>query len=336
MKAGQEPHGDFGMLMKNLSFKLIKLLIMSYRSGHNFNIEHYKNVLNDNSYDFDLPQSYEDLTALFHEILAKGIHGFCFSIYEDGQKPGVEISKSQVSRRMKILKPYSSWVRSFSCIEGNEFVPIVAKEEGMKTLVGAWLSDDLEMNELEIESLINLAKNGKVDIAAVGNEVLYRNDLTLEQLLSYIRRVKEAIPNLPVGYVDAYYEFTVHPELADACDVILTNCYPFWEGCPFDYSLQHMNSMYHQALEAGKGKKVIITETGWPSQGQSLRGAEPSRISALKYFIHTHLWAQAKGIETFYFSSFDESWKTGPEGDVGAHWGIWDKNEKLKYDAFIS
>ena len=304
---------------------------MSYRSGHNFNLEHLNNTLNVNLSIFELPESEVDLKALLHEILTRGIHGFCFSIYGEGQKPGVTISKDQVRRRMKILKPYSNWVRSFSCIEGNEFVPIVAKDEGMNTLVGAWLSDDLDKNELEIEALIALAKSGNVDIAAVGNEVLYRNDLSLEQLLAYIRRVKELIPNISVGYVDAYYEFTVHPELVDACDLILTNCYPFWEGCPFEYSLQHINSMYHQALEAGKGKKVIITETGWPSEGQRLKGAEPNRISALKYFIHTHLWVQAKGIETFYFSSFDESWKTGPEGDVGAHWGIWDKTEKLKY-----
>ena len=304
---------------------------MSYRSGHNFNLEHLNNELNVKLSIFELPESEVDLKALLHEILTRGIHGFCFSIYGEGQKPGVTISKDQVRRRMKILKPYSNWVRSFSCIEGNEFVPIVAKDEGMNTLVGAWLSDDLDNNELEIEGLIELAKSGKVDIAAVGNEVLYRNDLSLEQLLAYIRRVKESIPNISVGYVDAYYEFTVHPELVDACSLILTNCYPFWEGCPFEYSLQHMNSMYVQALAAGKGKKVIITETGWPSEGQSLKGADPSRLHALKYFIQTHLWAQKNGIEVFYFSSFDESWKTGPEGDVGAYWGIWDKNEKLKY-----
>ena len=33
----------------------------------------------------------------------------------------------------------------------------------------------------------------------------------------------------------------------------------------------------------------------------------------------------------FYFSSFDESWKERYEGNVGQRWGIWDKNEKLKY-----
>ena len=33
----------------------------------------------------------------------------------------------------------------------------------------------------------------------------------------------------------------------------------------------------------------------------------------------------------FYFSSFDESWKVGDEGDVGAYWGLWDEQGNLKY-----
>ncbi len=52
----------------------------------------------------------------------------------------------------------------------------------MKTLVGAWLGNDLEKNEIEIEALISLANEGCVTIAAVGNEVMYRNDLTEDQL----------------------------------------------------------------------------------------------------------------------------------------------------------
>jgi exo-beta-1,3-glucanase (GH17 family) len=54
-------------------------------------------------------------------------------------------------------------------------------------------------------------------------------------------------------------------------------------------------------------------------------------MNALKYFINTQLWCKKAGIEAFYFSSFDESWKVGDEGDVGAYWGIWDKDEQLKY-----
>ncbi len=281
---------------------------------------------------YPIQASEEELKKIFHQLLKTKLHGLCFSMYEDGQEPGDHISEEQVLRRMKILKPHMKWVRSFSCIEGNEFVPKVAKQLGIKTLVGAWLSDDEEKNREEIDALIQMANQGLVDIAAVGNEVLYRNELTLDQLIGYMQEVRAKIPaDIPIGYVDAYYEFSSHPELVENSDVILANCYPFWESCQFDYSLAHMQQMCGQALSVAKGKKVIITETGWPSQGESLGAAQPSYINALKYFINAQLWAKEAQIEMFYFSSFDESWKVGAEGDVGAYWGLWDKNEKLKY-----
>lgn len=275
----------------------------------------------------------QDLRRLFRKTLKSGIHGICSSPYEEGQEPGDQLSDFQIRRRLGIIKPYSKWIRSFSCTEGNERIPKIAKEMGMKTLVGAWLGDQPKTNEKEINGLIELINNGFVDVAAVGNEVMYRGDLTEEELVQKIYNVKDAVKatKVPVGYVDAYYEFQERPAITEACDVILANCYPFWEGCDLDYSLLYMKDMYHKALRAGNGKKVIITETGWPSEGTSLQGAFPSEENAIKYFINTQKWSQEEDIEIFYFSAFDESWKIGDEGDVGAFWGLWDKNEKLKY-----
>ncbi len=303
---------------------------MSYREGHFFSLEdNTSKDINQNIHfsEISLPK----LSNIWRETLEKGIHGICFSLYEDGQKPGDIITAEQVNRRIQILKPHTNWVRSFSCLEGNEHIPRIAHQNGIKTLVGAWLSDDLELNEKEIESLITLAKEGCVDIAAVGNEVMYRGDLTEEQLLAYINRVKEALPNIPVGYVDAYYEFSYRPKITEVCDVILTNCYPYWEGCPIEYSLNHMQSMFGSAKDAGQGKRVIITETGWPSDGGSLKGAVASNENAIRYFIESQTWCNQNNIECFYFASFDESWKVGPEGNVGAYWGLWDKNENFKF-----
>ena len=273
----------------------------------------------------------DSLIKLSQSVLNNGMHGLCFSPYVEGQKPGDFISESQIRRKLELIKPYTKWIRTFSCTDGNEQIPILAKEYGLKTLVGAWLGDDPIINEDEINGLINLTNQGYVDIAAVGNEVMYREDLSEDELIDYINRVKSAIPNTPVGYVDAYYEFTDRPKITDVCDVILANCYPFWEGCSLEYSLVYMKQMYFQAMSAAKGKKVIITETGWPSQGANLEGAFPSYENALKYFINAQNWSNDENIEMFYFSSFDESWKVGSEGDVGAFWGLWDKDEKLKF-----
>lgn len=278
-------------------------------------------------------KSVKELRKLFRKTLKSGMHGLCCSPYEEGQEPGDQLSEDQIRRRLKKMKPYTKWIRSFSCTDGNEYLPKIAREMGIKTLVGAWLGDDPEINRRELENLISLCHEGYVDVAAVGNEVMYRGDLSEDELLDKIHYVKASIKDLdiPVGYVDAYYEFQERPAITDACDIILANCYPFWEGCDLDYSLLYMKDMYQKALKAGEGKKVIITETGWPSEGTNLQGAFPSEANAIKYFLNTQKWAQEEDIDIFYFSAFDESWKVGGEGDVGAYWGIWDKNERLKY-----
>jgi len=275
----------------------------------------------------------EKLQTIASDILTQKIHGIAFSPYLEGQGPGTQISESQIHQRLQVIKPNINWVRSFSCSEGNELIPQIAKSYGLKTMVGVWLDDDLKNNEIEIENAIKLAKSGHADILAVGNEVLLREDLTEQQLIDYISRVKAALPHVEVGYVDAYYEFEDHPKVAELCDVILANCYPFWEGCPADYSLLYMKDMYRRALKVANGKKVIITETGWPNIGTPERGAVPSYDNAMKYFINTYLWAEEDQIDIFYFSSFDETWKIKDEGDVGAYWGLWNKDGKLKYGA---
>jgi GPH family glycoside/pentoside/hexuronide:cation symporter len=232
---------------------------------------------------------------------------------------------------MGVITQNTKWVRSFSCTEGNENIPKVAQQKGLKTMVGAWIGHDKIKNEEEIEALIQLGKEGHIDIAVVGNEVLMRNELTEEELLQYINRVKKALPGIPVGYVDAYYHFLDRPKLVKSCDMLLVNCYPFWEGCHIEQAAAYLSRMFWVTKKIAHGKPVLITETGWPNCGNSVKGAEPSNLNAMKYFINANNWANAEKIELFYFSSFDESWKVHHEGDVGARWGIWDKNEQLKY-----
>jgi sugar (glycoside-pentoside-hexuronide) transporter len=278
------------------------------------------------------PEQLADLAGEFAEALHAGVHGLCFSPYLEGQSPGSLVDEAQIRARLGIIRPYTRWVRSFSCTDGHERTPRIAHELGMKTLVGAWLGTDREINEREIAGAIELARAGHVDILAVGNEVLLREDMSEDELLGYIERVKQAVPaGLPVGYVDAYYIFERHPRITAASDVLLTNCYPFWEGCPRDQAIAYMQSMYQRTVAVAAGKKVIISETGWPHTGTAFHGALPSVDGAMRYFIDTFRWARQDGVEVFYFAAFDEAWKVGAEGDVGAYWGLWDKNGQPKY-----
>ena len=109
---------------------------MSYRKDHQSSINDSDYSHKEGSYtqyesiDFS-SFSTTKLEQLWKDTLEKGMHGLCFSMYEDGQKPGDIISEEQVNRRIQIIKPYTKWVRSFSCIEGNEHIPKIASKNGL-------------------------------------------------------------------------------------------------------------------------------------------------------------------------------------------------------------
>jgi len=281
-----------------------------------------------------LPTAERDaLVAAFRAVLQGGMHGLCFSAYVDGQSPGSPISEAQVRERLQVVQPYTRWVRTFSCTDGHEHIPRVAHELGLKTLVGAWLGTDAAINQRELDGVIEVARGGHADIVAVGNEVLLREDLSEDHLIAHIERVRQALPGVPVGYVDAYYLFEQHPRVTAACDVILCNCYPFWEGCPREQAVAYMQSMVQRARAAAGGKPVIVSETGWPDRGSPFHGSVPSVEGAMRYFVDTFAWAAADAVDVFWFAAFDEAWKVGAEGDVGAFWGLWDHLGQPKFVA---
>jgi GPH family glycoside/pentoside/hexuronide:cation symporter len=282
--------------------------------------------------DIDMTRtSIDEAKGQVTNILSDQLHGLCFGSYKEGQKAGDSVGPKQIEQRMNVIAKHTQWVRSFSTANGNDHIAKAAKNNGLKTIVGAWISSDLDQNEKEIENLISLGKQGLIDIAAVGNEVLLREDLSLDKLLGYIARVKKELPNVQVGYVDAYYLFIQQPQLVDACDIVLANCYPFWEGCDIENATAYLDHMYQITKDAANNKPVIVAETGWPSAGENTEAAIPSEENAIRYLINANQWAKAKNAELFYFSAFDETWKVQEEGPVGGNWGIWNKNEQLKY-----
>lgn len=274
----------------------------------------------------------DEIRTLYNEQFQRGLYGLCFSAYTQDQRAGDVVTEAQVRRRIELIAPHTRWVRTFACTEGHELIPRLAHEKGLKTMVGAWISADRARNEREITALIDLARQGLVGLAVVGNEVLLRGELTEAELLAYVARVKAALPkDVPVGCVDAYFHFLERPALTAACDVLLTNCYPFWEGAPIDLAAQYVRRMHSLVKAAGGDKPVIITETGWPGSGQAVAGAVPSAEHAMRFFIDVQQWGRSEGVKLFYFSSFDEPWKLAQEGEVGTQWGLWDKDERPKY-----
>ena len=138
------------------------------------------------------------------------------------------------------------------------------------------------------------------------------------------------MPGVPVTTADVYSVLLAYPSVMAACDVILANYYPFWECLPVEHAMARIHDMHNEIVAAAGGKPVIVSEAGWPSDGEPNCAAVPSLSNACDTFINFVSWARADDVDYFYFEAFDESWKVADEGEVGAHWGVWDKDGFMK------
>ncbi|MFC1907742.1 glycosyl hydrolase family 17 protein [Chloroflexota bacterium] len=213
---------------------------------------------------------------------------------------------------------------------GLEKTGKIAHQLGLKVAQGAWLDADLISNEEEISNLIKAAKAGFLDIAVVGGEVLLRDDLSEEQLIQYINRVKQTLPEIPVAVAMEFSEIRHHPDVVSSVDVLLVSYYPFWEGVSIDEAIATLHT-WHEEIKANFGnKEIIVGESGWPSCGDTFGDAVPSPETANYYFLNFISWTRANNVSYFYFEAFDEQWKATYEGSPNACWGIWDRNGNMK------
>ncbi len=101
-----------------------------------------------------------------------------YAPFEPGHSVADAIADSEKVRAdLKKLSTLTRAVRLYSSTEGNELVPPIAAEFGMKVTVGAWIDKDSNRNNREIEAAINLARrNSNVIGVVVGNETVYRGE----------------------------------------------------------------------------------------------------------------------------------------------------------------
>src|SRR5258706_14729292 len=99
---------------------------------------------------------------------------------------------------MKKLSTLTRAIRLYSPPGGVELVPPIAAEFGLKVTLGPWIDKNVDRNEREIDSAINLARrNSNVNGIVVGNETVYRGEQKVEDLIELIKRVKKSV-NVPV------------------------------------------------------------------------------------------------------------------------------------------
>lgn len=231
---------------------------------------------------------------------------------------------------MKTLSTTTRSVRSYSAGEGNELVPAIANEFGMKVTVGAWINKDPDRNKREMDAAVELAKrNGNVNGIFVGNETIYRADQKVEDLIELIKKVKSQV-NVPVSTGEIWNIWLEHPELASSVDFIAAHILPYWEGFSDKLAVDQAMIIYQKLRDAFPGKRIVVAEFGWPSAGYNLKDATPGPFQqavTLRNFVSR---AESIGMEFNIVEAIDQPWKF-VEGGVGPYWGIYTAAREPKF-----
>ncbi|MEE9326877.1 MAG: beta-(1-3)-glucosyl transferase, partial [Cocleimonas sp.] len=182
---------------------------------------------------------------------------------------GLHPTKDEIDQDLSLLSEQVHAVRTYSMLNGLGEVPELAAEYNLNVTMGAWVGSDPIMAQIEIKNLIKVSRKDYPNIVRtlVGNEALTRKDIPVEQLITYLRQVRKQTWR-PVSTSETWDIWIAHPELAKEVDFIAAHILPYWEKIPANEALDYVFDRYQALKQAFPDKPIIITEVGWPSDGQ--------------------------------------------------------------------
>ena len=263
------------------------------------------------------------------------VNGLAFAPYQRGQgaEGGPTPTPEQIESDLRRVAPLTRHIRTYSAHGGMERIPDIAWATGLdlKITLGSWLDRRLDRNAAEIRRLIQIARESRnVERVLVGNEAVLRGDVTPAQMVGYIGQVRRQVRQ-PVSTAEPWHVWMDHPELGDAVDYITIHLLPYWEGLPVDDALRFIMEKFDAVQARFPGKKVVIGEVGWPSDGVAQGAARASRVNQALFLRSFFNIAEARGLDYFVMEAFDQPWKVSFEGRAAGHWGMFDLDRRAKW-----
>jgi exo-beta-1,3-glucanase (GH17 family) len=210
-----------------------------------------------------------------------------------------------------------------------EGINLLGYNDTVKVWLGVWLSNNQTTNTRQLNQMYDILDKYPEDHFAgviVGNEVLFREDMTITQLANQISKVKSNLSKkgitLPVSTSDLGDDWT--QALASDSDIVMSNVHPFFAGVTPDqapgwtWSFWQTHDVILKAENGAKYPTNIISETGWPSQGGNDCGTGAkcatktegaiAGIDELNEFMDGWVCqSMANGTTYFWFEAFDVS-----------------------------
>ncbi|MBD9677075.1 glycosyltransferase [Pseudomonas sp. PDM18] len=264
----------------------------------------------------------------------ESISGFSFSPFRLNQNPQKNQfpSDDEIRSDLELVSKSTDNIRTYSVKGSLADIPRLAEELGMRVSLGIWIGPDEAENEAEIERGIEIANNSRSVVRViVGNEALFRREVTVEQLTAYLDRVRKAV-KVPVTTAEQWHIYEKYPEMAKHVDLIAAHVLPYWEYTAMNDAIPFVLERAKELRAKFPRKPLLLAEVGWPSNGRMRGGADATQADQAIYLRTLTNALNKRGYNYFVVEAFDQPWKVGDEGSVGAYWGVYNAQRQPKFN----
>ncbi|KAL8634642.1 MAG: hypothetical protein Q9228_007769, partial [Teloschistes exilis] len=185
---------------------------------------------------------------------------------------------------------------------------------------------DIAQVQKESQTIANAVHGdwSRVNTISVGNELVNKGT-DPGAVIGAIGQARSALKAAgysgPVVTVDTMMAMTNHPEICKASDYCAINCHAFFDGnTPAEKSGEFVKGWVDKIGQA-TGKTVVVTETGWPTQGDNngvaiaSQDSHQAALSSIK---------EAFSSNVIFYSAYNDMWKKNGPGTFNAeqYWGL--------------
>jgi len=190
-------------------------------------------------------------------------------------------SQNNITRDMAVMSQLTNSVRLYGtdCNQTQMLIHAIDRlemKDTMKIWLGVWLDKNDTTTERQIAQTWDILDDYGCDYfkgIIVGNEVLFREDLTQTELLGHITDFRKNISDhscqLPVAMADLGDNWT--GDMATKVDIVMSNVHPFFAGVDVKEAAEWTWNFWqtHDVSLTASDNDIhqVIAEVGWPSGG---------------------------------------------------------------------
>ncbi|ODV85295.1 glycoside hydrolase family 17 protein [[Candida] arabinofermentans NRRL YB-2248] len=214
----------------------------------------------------------------------------------------------------------------------------------MTLALGIWIGPDNYVNWKQLndmKSVLNKFPRKYFDSIFIGNEVMFRSDKSVLELMEYVDEARMftnsiGYGDIPIGTSELGSQ--IKEEMISNCDFVGANIHPFFGGedvkIATRWTLDFVTGQVVPFMSKIKENvDLVISEVGWPSGGGRFMEANAG-TAELQDFLETWVCQmQEMNLKWFYFEAFDEPWKKiwhTEESKWETQWGVFTQDRKLK------